>query len=87
MTVRTLERSRLEPILFPISRLPMNGCAIPAGDASAANMLAFRRTKARRGQAAPSTAGCLRGFFWAVAFECTVAFCAYEGWHLWRFLR
>lgn len=87
MTVRTLDRSRLEPIPFPMPTLQTGGYAIPAGDANSSNTLIFRRTKARHGHAAPSTAGCLRGLFWGVFIECTAALCVFEAWHLWRFLR
>jgi hypothetical protein len=87
MTARTFERSRLEPIPFPTHTLQMNGYAIPAGDANASSLLTFRRTNSQHSQVAPSAVGCLRGLFWAVLMESTIAFCAYEAWHLWRFLR
>jgi len=31
--------------------------------------------------------GCLRGLCWGLLMECTVAFLAYEAWHLWHFVR
>jgi hypothetical protein len=87
MTVRSFERSRLEPIPFPICPLQINGYTVPAGDANASSARVLSWTTARHGRVAPSTVGCLRGFFWGVVLECTVAFCAYEAWHLLRFLR
>jgi hypothetical protein len=76
MTVRTFEHSRLEPIPFP---LQMSGYATPAPT--------LRSAITRHREKIPCALGCLRGLCWAVAIECTAAFCAYEAWHLWRFLR
>lgn len=97
MTVRSFDRSRVEPIPFPLRPLSTSAGTNASTDASntmsgtmsgtMSSTLAFPKTKARRGRVAYSVAGCLRGLCWAVVIECVLVFCGYEAWHLWRFLR
>lgn len=81
MTGRTFERSRVEPIPFPLRPQSV------AGGQNAFGTLPFRKTKADPRGEAYSVAGCLRGLCWGVVIECALAFGAYEAWHLWQFLR
>lgn len=81
MTVASFDRPRLEPIPFPLR--PVSA----SRSVNDTRTLVFPKTKTQPGGMVYGAVGCLRGLCWAVVIEGALAFCAYEVWHLWRFLR
>ena len=77
------ERSSLEPVSFS---LRLRSYAVPAMHAHAGASVFDLYEESTAGELR-ATPGFLRGFCWAIAIEVLAAFCLYEAWHLWLFLR
>lgn len=84
MQSNLFESSALEPV--PLS-LQMSSYTIPSIQLPAADAAPYRQQQLRLPEESVVSFGFLRGCFWALAIEGFAAFCVYEAWHLWLFLR
>ncbi|HEX4030357.1 MAG TPA: hypothetical protein VHX20_08320 [Terracidiphilus sp.] len=82
-----IDSAGMEPVPFSV---PASACAPPLPHSRQAAHIQTGHIQAASDFAAdemPLSTRCLRGLCWALAIECSMAFCAFEAWHLWRILR